>query len=165
MIVLGLAMRDLIRDRFFFICNVAVIVGVLAPLLVLFGVKNGVYQALIGEMMANPATLQIDTLGNNTFTDSQIETLRSWPDVIFVTPKVRSQFDYVNVYVPKARERREAILIPSGTGDHSPWLAQHPTGKSQAIGLQHKFLDIAVNVEQAKRIGSLQPNRRHLPTR
>jgi len=65
MIVLGLAVRDLIRDRFFFLCNVAVIVGVLAPLLVLFGVKNGVYQALIGEMMANPATLQIDTLGNN----------------------------------------------------------------------------------------------------
>jgi putative ABC transport system permease protein len=117
MIVLGLAVRDLIRDRFFFLCNVAVIVGVLAPLLVLFGVKNGVYQALIGEMMANPATLQIDTLGNNSFTDSQIETLRSWPDVIFVTPKVRSQFDYVHVYVPKARERREAVLIPSGTGD------------------------------------------------
>lgn len=117
MIVLGLALRDLGRDRFFFLCNVAVIVGVLAPLLVLFGVKNGVYQALIGEMMANPATLQIDTLGNNSFTAEQIETLRSWPDVAFVTPKVRSQFDYVNVYSPEARALREAVLIPSGTGD------------------------------------------------
>lgn len=117
MIVVSLALRDLIRDRFFFICNVAVVVGVLAPLLVLYGVKNGVYQALIGEMLSNPATLQVDTLGNNGFDAEQIETLKAWDDVAFITPKVRSQFDYVNVYVPKNRARRDALVVPSGTGD------------------------------------------------
>lgn len=117
MIVIKLALRDLLRDRFFFICNVAVVVGVLSPLLVLFGVKNGVYQALIGDMLSNPATLQIDTLGNNDFSPEQIETLRTWPDVAFVTPKVRSQFDYVNVYSRTARAMNESLIIPSGSGD------------------------------------------------
>lgn len=117
MIVIGLALRDLVRDRFFFICNVAVVVGVLAPLLVLFGVKNGVYEALIGELLSNPATLQIDTLGNNGFAADQIDAIRGWDDVAFITPKVRSQFDYVNVYVPEARAMRDALVVPSGTGD------------------------------------------------
>ena len=117
MIVIGLALRDLVRDRFFFICNVAVVVGVLAPLLVLFGVKNGVYEALIGELLSNPATLQIDSLGNNGFDTDQIDAIRGWDDVAFITPKVRSQFDYVNVYVPEARAMRDALVIPSGTGD------------------------------------------------
>ena len=117
MIVIGLALRDLVRDRFFFICNVAVVVGMLAPLLVLFGVKNGVYEALIGELLSNPATMQIDTLGNNGFDADQIDAIRGWDDVAFITPKVRSQFDYVNVYVPEARAMRDALVIPSGTGD------------------------------------------------
>ncbi|MFT7594421.1 MAG: putative ABC transport system permease protein, partial [Paracoccaceae bacterium] len=51
MLIVHLAWRDLIRDRFFLFCNIAVMVGILVPLLVLFGVKNGVYSALIGEML------------------------------------------------------------------------------------------------------------------
>ncbi|MFC3117680.1 hypothetical protein ACFOHS_02760 [Jhaorihella thermophila] len=97
MLIARLALRDLVRDRFFLICNVAVMVGVLVPLLVLFGVKNGVYSALIGEMLADPANLQIDTAGNATLTEADIAPLRDWPEIAFLTPKVRSQFDYMTI--------------------------------------------------------------------
>lgn len=117
MLIAALALRDLMRDRFFLICNVAVMVGVLVPLLVLFGVKNGVYSALIGEMMADPANLQIDTAGNVTLTDADIAPLRDWPEIAFLTPKVRSQFDYMNVRAPDARRMRPALVMPSGAGD------------------------------------------------
>lgn len=117
MLIASLALRDLLRDRLFLICNVAVMVGVLVPLLVLFGVKNGVYAALIGEMLADPANLQIDTSGNVTLTEPEIAPLRDWPEVAFLTPKVRSQFDYVNLRREGGRRMRPALVMPSGAGD------------------------------------------------
>ncbi len=117
MLIVWLAWRDLMRERFFLFCNVAVMVGILVPLLVLFGVKNGVYNALIGEMLADPANLQIDTAGNASFTPDDLEPLRHWPEIAFMTPKVRGQFDFVNVRARDGRRTRTALLIPSGLGD------------------------------------------------
>lgn len=117
MLIVDLAWRDLIRDRFFLFCNVAVMVGVLVPLLVLFGVKNGVYQALIGEMLSDPANLQIDTAGNSTLTPGDLEPLRDWPEVAFMTPKIRAQFDFMNVREIGGRRIKSALIIPTGSGD------------------------------------------------
>lgn len=119
MLTLTLALRDLMRDRFFLLCNVAVLCGVLVPLLILFGVKNGIYQALIGDLLRNPATLQIDTQGNASLTEADIAPLRSDPGIAFLTPRTRSQFDYIFVHnaASKGAALREALLLPSGDGD------------------------------------------------
>lgn len=117
MLIATLAWRDLMRDRFFLYCNIAVMVGILVPLLVLFGVKNGVYSALVGDMLADPASRQIDTAGNVTLSDSDLAPLRDWPEIVFLTPKVRGQFDLMNVRVPGGRRIRQALIIPSGRGD------------------------------------------------
>lgn len=117
MLIASLAIRDLLRDRFFLLCNTAIVVGVLVPLLLLFGVKNGVYTALLGELLNDPASRQIDTAGNTTFTAQDVAPIRDWPEVAFVTPKVRSQFDYVNVRATEGRRVAAALVVPSGTGD------------------------------------------------
>lgn len=117
MIVAELALRDLFRERLHLICNVAVLAGVLVPLLVLFGVKNGVYDALIGRLLSDPATLRIDTTGNSAFTLADAEEVRLWPEAGFVTLKTRSIFDFVNVRRAGEPGRRDATLIPSGAGD------------------------------------------------
>lgn len=112
-----LALRDLLRDRVFVICNVAVIAGVLVPLLVVFGVKNGVYDALIGRLLSNPATLLITTTGNSAFTAEDAAEVAAWPETGFVTLKTRSIFDFVSVRAEGGRGRQNALLVPSGTGD------------------------------------------------
>lgn len=117
MLVVWLAVRDLLRDRVFLICNTAILVGVLVPLLLLFGVKNGVYAALVGEMLADPTSRQIDTAGNASFSSEDFAAIRDWPDVAFVTPKVRGQFDFVNVRAKDGRRIEAALMIPSGAGD------------------------------------------------
>ncbi len=117
MLIAALAWRGLMRERFFLFCNVAVMVGILVPLLVLFGVKNGVYSALIGEMLADPANLQIDTRGNAAFDDADLAPLRDWSETGFVTPKVRGQFDYMNVRARDGRRMRTALIVPTGPGD------------------------------------------------
>jgi putative ABC transport system permease protein len=144
MLIVYLAWRDLVRDKFFLFCNVAAIVGVLVPLLVLLGVKNGVYHALIGEMLANPTTRQIDTQGNSTFTQADLDRIRDWPEIAFMTPKVRSQFDYVSVRKTNGRRVIAAIAIPSGAGD--PTLPEGLELGSQQFALSAQVarqLDIA----------------------
>ncbi len=116
-LTLSLALRDLMFQKTHLICNVAVLAGVLVPLMVLFGVKNGVYDALLGEMLSNPRMSQIDTSGNARFAPEDAETVRGWPEAGFVTLKTRSQFDFVNVRGAAGGGLRDAILIPSGTGD------------------------------------------------
>ena len=117
MLTIRLALRDLFFARTYLICNVAVLAGVLVPLMVLFGVKNGVYNALLGDLLSTPRNLQIDTAGNASFTLADAETVRGFDGAGFVTLKTRSQFDFVNVRPAGGREKRDAILIPSGTGD------------------------------------------------
>ena len=144
MLIVQLAWRDLLRDRFFLLCNVAVMVGILVPLLVLFGVKNGVYQALIGEMLANPANLQIDTAGNATLSEAEIAPLRDWPEIAFMTPKIRAQFDYINVRATEGRRMRAALLIPTGAGD--PTL---PSGAELAEGAVAISAQLAAQLDLA----------------
>ncbi|ETD83461.1 ABC transporter permease family protein [Rhodobacter capsulatus] len=142
MLIVSLALRDLFRDRLFLLCNVAVMVGVLVPLLILFGVKNGVYSTLIGRMMADPASLQIDSQGNAELTEARIAPLRAWPEVAFVTPKVRSQFDYVTVHhAGPGVSLREALLIPSGAGDPNlpPGLVLGPAEVAVSAGLARQM--------------------------
>ncbi len=117
MLILRLALKDLFFQKVHLICNIAVLAGVLVPLLVLFGVKNGVYNALIGDLLSNPRSVQIDTTGNSEFTRADADTVRGWEEAGFVTLKTRSQFDFVNVRLEGGRQKRDAILIPSGAGD------------------------------------------------
>jgi putative ABC transport system permease protein len=133
MLIVWLAWRDLMREKFFLLANTAIMVGILVPLLVLFGVKNGVYNALIGEMLADPANLQIDTAGNASFSEADIAPLRDWPEIAFVTPKVRGQFDFVNVRARDGRRMRAALMIPSGQGD--PSLPPGVTLKDQGVAI------------------------------
>ena len=148
MLIARLAWRDLVRDRFFLFCNVAVMVGILVPLLVLFGVKNGVYSALIQEMLADPANLQIDTSGNATLSDAEIAPLRDWPEIAFMTPKIRAQFDYINVRAKDGRRMRAAVLIPTGQGDPTlpkgTALAEGEVAVSAPLATQ---LDLAAGTE------------------
>ena len=116
-LVASLALKDLLHEKIQLVCNIAVLAGVLVPLMVLFGVKNGVYDALIGRLLSDPRSLQIDTLGNEAFYREDADLVRGWPESGFVTLKTRSVFDYVNVRVEGGRGRREALLVPTGTGD------------------------------------------------
>lgn len=116
-LALHLAWRDLWHDRFFLVCNAAVLVGVVVPLMVLYGVKNGVSQALLDDLLSNPSVLQIDTLGNKSFTQDQLDEILAWPEVAFAAPRARSAFDSVNLRRDGGRHIVAATLLPSGAGD------------------------------------------------
>ncbi|MGI3168675.1 ABC transporter permease [Pseudooceanicola sp. C21-150M6] len=141
MLVVHLALRDLLRERIQLICNAAVIAGVLVPLMVLFGVKNGVYDALIGRLLSDPANLQIDTSGNLSFSTEDAAEVAGWAESGFVTLKTRSLFDFVNVRAVEGGPLRDAVISPSGPGD--PFLPE---------GTQLGGEDVALSFQLARQL-------------
>ncbi|MCY4304356.1 MAG: ABC transporter permease [Aestuariivita sp.] len=116
-LIFRLAIKGLLYERIHLICNAAILASVLVPLMVIFGIKNGVYSALLDRLLNDPTTLRIETTGNVGFSEKDVEIVRSWKLSGFVTAKTRSIFDFVNVRRQGDIQKRTAILVPSGKGD------------------------------------------------
>lgn len=57
-IICGMALRDYWHERALSLCAVLALATVLAPLLILFGVRNGVISNLQERLLQDPATLK-----------------------------------------------------------------------------------------------------------
>jgi len=89
-LVLGLALRDLLHERRLAICSIIGLAAVLAPLIVLFGLKNGVIEGLRADLIENPRSRMIVNAANVTRDTAFIRALRDRPDIEFVTPRTRT---------------------------------------------------------------------------
>ena len=93
---LGLA--DLLRERAAFGCQALALAAVLAPLLLLFGLKYGVVRLMTAELLADAEVREIVIKGGKEHSLSLLEELRRDPHVGFVAPHIAA----VNVSLPFA---------------------------------------------------------------
>jgi len=113
----ALATRDLWHDRKVSLCIVASLVAVIAPLLLLFGLKHGVVSQLRGELLDDPRNLEIRLLGNHDLDRAWFARLAAQPGVGFVMPLTRSLNAQADLMVDNQRFVADAEVIPSGPGD------------------------------------------------
>ncbi|TFH05836.1 MAG: hypothetical protein E4H09_01345 [Spirochaetales bacterium] len=59
-----MGLRDLIRERTNLLCQVLAFAAILAPLLVLQGLKSGTTTSLIEDLLSDPRTLEVHLLGD-----------------------------------------------------------------------------------------------------
>lgn len=116
-LILSLALADLRRDWLQVLCNIAMIVGVVLPLLVILAVRNGLSEALLGDLQSNSRVLQLETQGNDAIAPGQAEALMNWPEVAFAVPKTRSQSDYLRARKVGERVIADALAITTASGD------------------------------------------------
>ena len=140
---LGLALKDLRHDWRATLCFVAALVGVLAPMLTILALKNGVIDGMLGRLVENPANRELIPVGAGAYTAEFFEALRARPDTAFVVPATRSINAAANaVRNPAQRPFATAVpLIPSAAGDPlidgptvSPGHAYASTALLQEIG-------------------------------
>lgn len=118
MIGIRLGLADLWHDRTVFACFVLALAAVLAPLLVLYGLKFGIVTALIEALRSDPENLEVKVLGNHHLSPVQLAEIASLPEVSFFVPTTRSIAARLFVQPTGAgRVRRAADLIPTGPGD------------------------------------------------
>ena len=88
-LVASLAWQDYRNDAWLSVCSVLALVAVIAPLLVLFGLKFGLVSSLTERMENDPATREIIPLGGGRFSSEFVEQLRQRSDVAFALPRTR----------------------------------------------------------------------------
>ena len=85
-----LSLRDYLHERLLSACAVLGLAAVLAPLLILFGVKFGVVETLTERLRSDPATLEISPVGSGHFSAADMERWRDDGRVAFVMPRTRT---------------------------------------------------------------------------
>jgi putative ABC transport system permease protein len=98
--------------------------AVLAPLLILFGLKSGIVYTLTQRLVQDPRNLEVIPMGSSRLTDEWFRRLKKQAGVAFVVPRTRqiaATVDLRNPHMPLG-VRVSVELIPTEKGD--PLLAR-----------------------------------------
>ena len=117
-----LSLRDYLHERLLSACAVLGLAAVLAPLLILFGVKFGVVETLTERLRSDPATLEISPVGSGHFSAADMDRWRDDGRVAFVMPRTRTLAATVEL-LPERGTSLHVSMEP--TGHEDPLLARH----------------------------------------
>jgi putative ABC transport system permease protein len=113
----SLALRDLWHDRRTTLALVFTVAAILAPLLLLFGLKTGVVSAMRNSLLNDPRNLEIVVYGNTRLDRDWFRTYADRPDVAFIVPRTRT----INATLDLVKEDRRILsavqVIPTAPGD------------------------------------------------
>ena len=119
--LLRLALKDLRRDWALAVCEVFAIAAVLAPLLILAGLQQGVLARMLNDLAQNVAMREITprVTGTNRFDQAWLDSAGARPDISFVIGDVLSLAASVELANPSddTRPPINALLTPTAKGD------------------------------------------------
>jgi putative ABC transport system permease protein len=127
--LLRLALSDLARDWALSLCQIFSLAAVLTPILVLFGLQQGVLGKLMGDLRDNPAMREIvpRVTGTNRFTVDWLAALRDRPDVAFAVGDARTLAAEVEIG-PEGGDRESALAVLMATAENDPLRAGGANG-------------------------------------
>lgn len=114
-----LALKELRHDWQAAACFLAALVGVLAPLLIILALKNGVIATLLGRLVDDPSNRELIAVGARSHDAAFFQTFEARDDVAFVLPATRRINTVANAvrHQEARRLERKVTLIPSAAGD------------------------------------------------
>ncbi len=117
LLLLRLVLADLWHDRKISLCVAASLMAVIAPLLLLFGLKHGVVSQLQADLLSDPRNLEIRMLSSGSYSPEWIDQLRSQPGTGFVAGLPRSLNTQADLLGAQRRFVENAEIIPTASGD------------------------------------------------
>ena len=117
--IVRLSLRDYSHERLLSACAIMGLAAVLAPLLVLFGVKNGIIHTMADRLIKDPRNLEISPIGSGRFSREWISQQAALSEVAFIIPQTRSIAASMILGYQKAGKKRTLAvdLIPTAKGD------------------------------------------------
>lgn len=148
-----LAIQDLWHDRKVTLCIVMALVAVMAPLLLLFGLKHGVVSQLQYDLAQKPNLLEVKTQGNtHRLNQEWLAELAARPDVKFSIGLTRSLNTEAQISKISDNNHIQSYpdfieIIPSAKGDPIIQNARSDLTNDQTIITRHiaDKLNLAVN--------------------
>lgn len=136
LLIAGLAWQDYRREARLSVCAVLALVAVIAPLLVLFGLKHGLVSSLTERLQRDPAVREIIPLGGTRLQAEFIEALSQRDDVAFAIPRTRQIAATSELQVAPGEARVSVEMLPTAAGD--PLLQDLPEPQAlQQVVLSH----------------------------
>lgn len=132
-LVASLAWHDYRADARLSACAVLALVAVIAPLLVLFGLKFGLVGSLTQRLERDPAVREVTPMGGGRFTGAFIDALAQRPDVAFALPRTRQIAATADLSVPGRDRTVNVEMIPTGVGDPLLGNVRAPTDLDSVI--------------------------------
>lgn len=121
-----LAVRDFFYERLMSLCAVLSLASILAPLLVLAGVRYGVISALRQRLLQDPTILTVLPQGSGGgYGLDWINALKDSPGVAFVIPRTRDIAAVIVLERPGDETNRMVATSMEPTAAGDPLLARH----------------------------------------
>lgn len=136
-------------------CFVLALASVLAPMMILFGLKFGIVSSMVNDLIENPVNREIRAVGSGQYTEDWFKTYQSRPEVAFIIPKTRALAATIQLKSKSVGRIFSTELMATTEGD--PLLVNLP---EKPQGYYQVILSIAIanklNVKKGDRIdGSL----------
>lgn len=143
LLLASLALHDLWHDRKVSFCILASQVAVIAPLLLLFGLKFGVVSQLQQALLNDPSNLEIRMLSSGSYSTDWIQSLQARPESGFAIGLTRSLNTQADLVVDRRHFVENAEVVPTAALD--PLL---DTEQSDLRGT-----DVILSASAARRLG------------
>ena len=112
-----LAGQDLWHDRLVSLCMIATLVAVIAPLLLLLGLKHGVVSSMQDELARDPRNLEIRMLSSGSYDQAWVDELARRPGAGFVVGMTRSLNTQADFIRSATRFLENVEVLPTSAGD------------------------------------------------
>lgn len=136
LISIRLACKDLFHERLMSFCSIMALASILAPLLILFGVRYGVMTTLHNRLIQDPNIVTIIPLGSGQgYTKAWLQEVRQWPEVRFAilrTRDIAATIQVRNLNIENGKFLRVS-LEPTGMGDPTIEQAQIPNPQGLSV--------------------------------
>ncbi len=115
--IIRLSFRDYSHERRMSGCFILALSSVLAPMMILFGLKFGIVSTMIYELVENPVNREIRPLGSGRYNDAWIDRYRNREDVEFIIPKTRALAATIQLKSTTAKRIVSTELFATAVGD------------------------------------------------
>ncbi|MEA3490607.1 MAG: FtsX-like permease family protein [Campylobacterota bacterium] len=123
-LVLWLSMKDLMHEKLITINLILGASAIIAPLLILFGIKFGTIETMSSRLIEDPKNLEIRPISSRSYTPSWFKSIESNSRIAFAIPMTRQLSSSVEIQpLGNAKKAVTADLVATDRGD--PLLLQN----------------------------------------
>ncbi|MFC1664707.1 ABC transporter permease [Pseudomonadota bacterium] len=141
--LIWLSLKDYFNEWQMSGCFILALAAVLAPMMVLFGLKVGIIGSMVDGLVQDPRNLEIRLVGSGRYFPSWFDNMRKRSDVAFVIPRTRSLAATIQLKSNNAPRILRVEMIPSGQGD--PLL---PRGRR----IPNEFVQVVLSSSAARKL-------------
>jgi putative ABC transport system permease protein len=149
--ILHLAYRDFLFEARISLCFVLAVMAILAPLLVLFGLKFGLVDTLTQRLIQTPAYREIIAVGSTEYAPDWFAATAARDDVAFLAPNTRRIAASLSrlKHLASGAEVDALQMIPTGPGD--PLLGE--------VAVPQGLEELVLSAATAQRLGAVPGDR------